>query len=78
MKGVFKPLGVYRMIYITEEGNLTCLANISKFKYEAFFFNVVYYGPQNFFFSFKKSSLVDFSFGNNLLINSLIFLQGRS
>ena len=65
------------MIYITEEGNLTCLANISKFKYEACFFNVAYYGPQN-FFSFKKSSLVDFSFGNNLLINSLIFLQGRS
>ena len=42
------------------------------------FFLMLFIMVHKIFFSFKKSSLVDFSFGNNLLINSLIFLQGRS
>ena len=34
---VLKAFGVYRRSYITEEGNLTGWANISKLKYKTFF-----------------------------------------
>ena len=37
LNAVLKAFGVYRRSYITKEGNLTGLENISKLKYEAYF-----------------------------------------
>ena len=60
LNAVLKAFDIYSRSYITEEGNLTGIENISKSKYEASFLMFLIF--------LKKTALVDVSFGDNFFL----------
>ena len=68
LNAVLKAFDVYRRSYITEEGKLTGIENISKSKYEASFLMFLILVHKIFYFP-EKTALVDVSFGDNFFFD---------